>query len=147
VRKILIASVICFLGAVSAQSKGEGVGLWMEGTISDLHVTGDQMKFVLTGSFRFDQYRGTTRSVVEVDGRRGIPVTIRQGKPFFAMTTDWRGGAIRENGALLTILQTAARSHRVVKLELTEARLAFGPDRTFIVTDGAVIRATDHDLR
>jgi len=102
---------------------------------------------VLTGRFWLEQYRGNVRSVVEVDGRRGIPVTVVQAEPFFAMTTNWGGGAIRAHGALLPILETAAERKRTVKLELLDAKLVFGREGYFEVTEGAVIRATDADLR
>jgi hypothetical protein len=144
---IILGIVVLFLGALTAEAKGNGVGLWMEGTVSHVQADGDRLHFLLTGSFRFEQYRGTARSVVEVDGRRGLLVTVRQADPFFAMTSDWRGGAIRQHGALLRILESATKGRGVVKFELTEAQLKFGTGGAFTVIDGAVIRATDANLR
>lgn len=128
-------------------AKGEGVGLWMEGTVANVRAEGKRTHLVLTGRFWLEQYRGNVRSVVEVDGRRGIPVTVVQAEPFFAMTTNWGGGSIRAQGALLPILETAAERKRTVKLELLDAKLVFGREGHFEVTEGAVIRVTDADLR
>src|SRR5207237_9894407 len=92
------AAAVLSPGAVFA--KGEGIGLWMEGQISEVRAEGRDIRFVLTGRFWLDQYRGQEPAVVEVrDLRTGgaatIPAVLTQGRPFFAMTEDWRGGAIR----------------------------------------------------
>ena len=144
---ILLGIVISLLSTPKAESKGDGVGLWIEGRVSNLQIDGDRLRFRLTGKFVFDQYRDSARSVVEVDGRRGIPITIRQADPFFAMTSDWHGGAIQERGALRRILESAAKAGNVVKFELTEGQLKFERGGAFSVTDGAVVRATDANLR
>jgi hypothetical protein len=144
---MFLGLAILILSAPRAEAKGNGVGLWMEGTVSNVQPDGHRVRFLLTGIFRFEQYRGTSRSVVEVDGRRGMLVTIRQADPFFAMTTDWRGGAIRDGGALFRILESATKGRGVVKFELSDAQLAFGPGGTLTVVDGAVRRATDASLR
>ena len=144
---VLVAAVfMTSLLAGPARAKGEGVGLWMEGTISNVRVAGEKVHLVLTGRFWFEQFHGPARSIVEVDGRRGIPVTVAQARPFFAMTSDWKGGAIREKEVLPAILKAAARLKRTVKLELTDAWLVFGQGLEFEVADGLVIRATDADL-
>jgi len=130
-----------------ASAKGEGVGLWMEGTVSNLHVADDQIHFMLTGRFWFEQYRGAKRSSVEVDGRRGLSVTVTQAQPFFAKHTDWRAGAIREEGSLSTLVKAAARTNRVMRFQLLDARVDFGSDGSFAVESAKVIRATDDDLR
>ncbi|HEY3053659.1 MAG TPA: hypothetical protein VGK04_09765 [Thermoanaerobaculia bacterium] len=142
-----VAVIVLLLSARTAQPKGNGVSLWMEGRVSNVEADGDRIHFLLTGSFRLEQYRGKARSVVEVDGRRGMRVTIRQADPFFAMTSDWKGGAIRENGALLHILDAAATRKRIVKFELSEAQLVFSAGGVLTVSDGAVRRAIDANLR
>jgi len=130
-----------------AFAKGEGVALRMEGTVSNLEIQGEKLRFVLTGRFSFKQWRGQTESSVDVDGRRGIPVTVVQANPFFAMTEDGHGAAIREKGALAGILQAAAEHKRVVRFQLVDARLVFGRGGRFAVAHAGVIRATDADLR
>ena len=146
-RTIVLAGLLLFAGACFG--KGDGVALRMEGTVSELEVQGDALKFVLTGSFSFKQWRGPDQreSSVEVDGSRGISVTAVQWKPFFAMTEDRHGAAIQERGALARILRAAAESGRVVKFEVVEARLLFGREGRFSVARASVIRATDADLR
>jgi len=131
---------------VLVQAKGDGVGLWMEGTVSGVQVQGQDIHLILSGRFWFEQYRGNSRSSVEVDGRPGLEVSVTQAAPFFAMTSDWRGGAIRDQGALLAILRAAAQKGRLVKFELAGAQLSFGGEHRLVVTKAAVVRATDHDL-
>lgn len=146
----LFASLLAGLLLVPpAQAKGDGVALRMEGTVSKLEIQGEKLRFVLTGRFSFKQWRGPDQaeSSVDVDGSRGIPVTVVQAKPFYAMTEDRRGAALREAGALARILRAAAVHKRVVKFELIAANLAFGREGSFKVAQAAVIRATDADLR
>ena len=133
-----------------AFAKGEGVGLWMEGRVSEVRAEGRNIHLIVTGRFLFKQYRGQKASVVEVRDLRGgaatIPATITQGKPFFAMVDGWGGGAIRQPGALLEIVQAASGSGRIVTFELSNARLRFGRQGSLAVESAEVIRATDHDL-
>jgi hypothetical protein len=144
---VIVAVLVTSCLAVLAHAKGDGVGLWMEGTVSKVRSDGQRIHLMVTGRFWFEQYRGTARSVVEVDGSRGVSAAVVQGQPFFAMSSDWRAGSIRLIGALLAILETAGRHHRPVRFELTEAKLVFGRDGGFAVADAAVLRATDADLR
>jgi len=144
---VLVAVLVTSCLAVLAHAKGAGVGLWMEGTVSKVRSDGRKIHLTVTGRFWFEQYRGTARSLVEVDGSHGLPTTVVQAEPFFAMTTGWTGGAIRPKGAHLAILETAARHRRTVRFELVDARLVFGREGRFAVADGSVIRATDGDLR
>jgi hypothetical protein len=132
---------------VVVYAKGDGVGLWMEGTVSNVNADGEDIHLTLSGRFWFEQYRGNSRSSVEVDGRRGLPLTVTQAAPFFAMTTSWRGGAIRDPGTLLAVLRVAAQRGQLVRFELADAQVSFGRDSTFSVVRASVVRATDHDLR
>ena len=144
------AFVVAALLATCVFAKGEGVGLWMEGQVSEVRAEGTNIHLVVTGRFWFEQYRSQQRSVVEVKNLRGgaavIPATIRQGKPFFAMVEGWGGGAIRQPGALLEILRTASGSERSVKFQLIDARLKFGREGRFRVESADTLRATDHAL-
>ncbi len=121
----------------------------MEGPVTNITVTGDRIQFQLSGRFWFVQYPEgrPPRHLIEVDGKRGISANVSQAELFFAMTADWRGGALREKGELLKILKTAAERGRVVKFELMRPKMDFGRDHSFTLTDAAVIRATDADLR
>jgi hypothetical protein len=144
----LVLLLLGLLLPASVLAKGDGIGLRMEGTVSNLKVDGEKLSFTLTGRFYFEQYlRGTERQAVEVDGRRGLPVTVVQAEPFFAVTPDRHGAALRPNGTLARILRAAVDRKRVVKFELTDAKLEFGPERRFVVAYAEVIRATDADLR
>ena len=146
-----LLTILLALLPICVLAKGEGVGLWMEGQVSEVRAEGSNIRLVVTGRFWFEQYRGQERSLIEVKDLRGgpaaIPAAIRQGKAFFAMVDGWGGGAIRGSGALLKIVRAAADSGKPVKFELTNARLKFGPEGQFIVEAGDVIRATDHALR
>ena len=143
------AAAVLLPAAVLA--KGDGVGLWMEGQVSEVRSEGQNIRLVVTGRFWFEQYRGSQPSVVEVRDLRGgpasIPAVLTQGRPFFAMVENWKGGAIRKSGALLAILQAASGTGQVVKLELANARLQFGSGSTLAVESATVRRATDHALR
>jgi len=144
------AAAVLWPGAVLA--KGEGIGLWMEGQVAEVRAEGQDIRLVVTGRFRFEQHRGQEAAVVEVrDWRTGgaasIPALLTQGRPFYAMTEDWRGGASRKSGALLEILRAAAITGKVVKLELADSRLSFGHGGTLSVEHAIVRRATDHALR
>lgn len=148
-RKMALAAIAAatLLLPMPALAKGEGVGLWMEGTVANVEGNGKNIRLVLTGRFWFEQYRDRERSVVELDGRHGLSATIAQATPFFAMTTDWGGGAIRGPGTLLAILRAAAQHGRSVRFEFVDAQLAFGRDGSLTVMRAEVIRATDRDLR
>ncbi len=123
-------------------AKGEGVGLWMEGTVSEVKAEGQRVRLVLTGRFWFEQHRNQQASVIEVrdlrtGGPASIPATLTQGKVFFAMVENW----------LLRLLQSAAGSPQVLKFELANARLKFGSIGKLTVESAQVIRATDPKLR
>ncbi len=148
-RKMALAAVAAatLLLPTPVLAKGEGVGLWMEGTVSNVEGNGKNIRLVLTGRFWLEQYRDRERSVVELDGRHGLPATVTQATPFFAMTADWGGGAVRGPGTLLAILRAAAQHGRIVRFEFVDAQLAFGRDGSLTVMRAGIIRATDHDLR
>lgn len=105
----LVKSVIGFslLMPVIALAKGDGVGFSMEGTVTNISVSGEQIHFTFTGTFRIDQYHRMQHSTVTIDCTHGVSATVLQGNPFFAMSSNWRAGALRPAGELLNILQTA----------------------------------------
>jgi len=140
---LVAAAMLCPGGAAA---KGEGVGVWMEGRVSEVRAEGSSIRLALDGRLWLQQYRGAEPSEVEVRDT-AIPATLAQGDPFFAMVEGWGGGAIRKQGALLRILQAAAASGKPVKLELVNARLKFAPQGRVAVEAAEVIRATDHALR
>lgn len=141
----LLAALVLLPATVLA--KGEGVGLWMEGQVSEVRAEGQSIRLTLTGRFWLQQYRGgAEHAVVEVSNKL-IPATLTQGRPFYAMTENWGGGSIRKSGALLAMLQAAAVSGKPVKLELADSRIAFGRGGTLAVESAIVRRATDHALR
>src|SRR5260221_11667869 len=118
-----------FPAGVCAQ--GEGVGLWMEGTVSEVKAEGQRVRLVLTGRFWFEQHRNQQASVIEVrdlrtGGPASIPATLTQGKMFFAMVENWRGGAIRQGrGALLRLPHSAAGRPPGLQVQLANARPKF----------------------
>src|SRR5437762_5262160 len=145
-RSLLSAAfAVAALLPAAVLAKGEGVGLWMEGQVSEVRAEGQNIRLVVTGRFWFQQHRGAEPSMVEVK-KATIPAMLTQGRPFFAMTENWKGGAIRKSGALLAILQAAAGTGQGVKLELANARLQFGSGSTLAVESATVRRATDHAL-
>jgi hypothetical protein len=145
------AAIACVLQAGAAQAKGEQVRLWMEGQVSDVRSDGRTIRLVVSGRFVFEQYRRGERSLVEVKDWRGgpasIPAVLTQGRPFYAMTDDRGAGALRKSGALLSILQAAAGTDRIVRLELANARLNFANGGALAVESAIVRRATDASVR
>lgn len=145
---LFVAAV--FLTPTKSYAKGEGVGFWMEGTITEV-TTEDagRIRFKLRGKVWFEQYNGTstTPQRIEVDCQKGAWVTVRQNDPFFAFTSDWRGGALSPDGALLRIVKAAAARKLTVKFELLKPALTFDGHNNLTVTDATVIRATDADLK
>lgn len=140
---LVAAAVLC---PGSASAKGEGIGVWMEGKVSEVRAEGSSIRLALNGRLWLQQYRGTEPAEVEARDTT-IPATLKQADPFFAMVENWHGGAIRKRGALLEILQAAAASGKPVKFELVNARLKFGPQGRIAVEAAEVVRATDHALR
>jgi hypothetical protein len=119
----------------------------MEGTVSDVATTPQGISFRLKGRFWFSKYSGSTPTIIDVDGKDGIAATVRQADPFFAFTADWGGGSIQEPGGLLRILRKASEQGGVVKFELREPSLKFDSKQVLALTDAAVVRATDADLK
>jgi hypothetical protein len=139
--------VVCCLLPAKLAAKGEGVGFWMEGTVSEVKAAGDQIHFILKGKFWFVQYDGAlSPQRIEVDCKHGISATVHQNDPFFAFSTDWGAGAIQEAGGLLRILKAAVAPGRTIKFELLEPKITFDSKQNITLTDAAVIRATDADL-
>jgi hypothetical protein len=148
--RIFVPALILFVSLLvspTAFAKGKGVGFWMEGTVSDVAPTPTGISFRLKGRFWFSKYLGSTPTIIDVDGKDGIVATVRQGDPLFAFSADWRAGSIQEPGGLLRILKKASEQGGVVKFELREPSLKFDSKQILTLTDAAVIRATDADLR
>ena len=143
---------ICCLLPAKLSAKGSGVGFWMEGTVTEVKAVGDHIQFRLKGRFWFDQFSDQSPPLfapqkIEVDCKDGISVTVHQNDSFFAFSADWGGGAIQENGGLLRILKAAVEPGRKIKFELLEPKIIFDSKQNITLTDAAVIRATDADLR
>ncbi len=141
--------LICCLLPSKLTAKGGGLGFWMEGTVTEVQATGDQLHFILKGRFWFTQYEdgALTPKRIEVDCQKGASVAVHQNDPFFAFTPDWKAGAIQEPGGLLRILNAAVGPGRIIKFELLEPKIIFDAKQNLTLTDAAVIRATDADLR
>lgn len=145
---LCVLLVLGWLLPITVLAKGGGIGFWLEGIVSDVSAQGDEIHFHLKGEFRFDQYRGGhTPQVIKVDCENGVSASVHQADPFFAFTPDWGGGSIQDKGGLLRILKAAAQRGNVVRFEIFEPQIAFDAQQHFTLTDAAVVRATDADLR
>src|SRR5262245_8433121 len=84
-----------------------GVDFQMEGTVTNVVAMDGRIQFRLNGHLRLAQFPpdNPKRVFIEVHGKDAISATVTQAKPFFAMTTDWRAGALRKEGELLKILK------------------------------------------
>jgi hypothetical protein len=127
------------------------VGFGMEGILTNVVVVEDHIQFQLTGWFWFHQYPegGTNgQQIIKVDCQRGISATVNDPDSFVAMTSNWRGGSVRNGkGNLQKILQTAEKCGRVVKFELLRPKMDFGKEHGFTLISADVWRITDADLR
>src|ERR1051325_4647320 len=113
-----LALLICTIPAAFA--KGEGVGYWLEGTVASVHLSDNHVELVIAGRLTLDQYSGgpSTRQSIHYQCPNGIRASLTQWESFFAMTSDWRGGAIRGKGELGRLVQTALKRGSSLKLEL-----------------------------
>ena len=133
-----------------ALAKGGGAGYWLEGTVAGVRVSDNTLELVVSGRLWLDQYPDgpTSRQIVEFEcpSPGGIAATLTQAPSFFAMSIDWRAGALRKQGHLSRVLQLAATRGSTVKLQLQRPRIDFRDwGCPTVVAD--VIRATDADLK
>jgi hypothetical protein len=127
-----------------------GVGFWMEGTVTNVTQLDGRLQFQLSGRFWFAQFPPDSPKQVEIEvhGKGGtFAATVSQSEPFFAMTSNWRAGALRKKGELFRILKTAEERGRAVRFELGQPKMEFGTDQSFTLLGASVVRATDADLR
>jgi hypothetical protein len=136
------------LSTCTAFAKGEGVGYWLEGKVTGVHINGNKVDLVIAGTLTLDQYSAgpETRQAIRYECARGFSATLGQWKPFFAMTSNWRGGGIRGEGELGRLAQAALEQGSVIKIELQNPQIDFTHWQCPIVKADA-IRATDHALR
>lgn len=142
----LIALLACM--SSSAFAKGGGVGYWLEGTISSVHVVDNRIELVIAGRLTLDQYAGgpSTKQSVYYECTRGISASLVQWQSFFVMSTDWRGGALRGGGELGRLAQSTLKRANVIKLELLNPKIDFA-DWQCPIVKAEVIRATDPELK
>ena len=145
----LYASIV-FLACLHppALAKGGGVGYWLEGTISSVHVDGSRIELVIAGSLTLDQYHEgpSTRQSIHYECARGIAASLAQWKPFFIMSADWHAGALRGSGELGRLAQATLKRGNVIKLEMLNPKIDFADGQCPIVK-ADVIRATDPELK
>ena len=125
----IIAAVAGTILAPVALAKGEGVQLWLVGTVSGVQQKDDRISFLLTGDVELVQYRQNRKSLIRVQSRRPVPVSTRQPEFFFVMDDEWGGGP-GAPGKLASVLRSAASSGKALRLEAGKAtvRFAGGPD-------------------
>jgi hypothetical protein len=146
-RRLAIALLALLPIAPASLAKGNGAGFWLEGTVSNVRASGRFVQVVVKGRMWLEQYpdRSHTPQIVDFPCSQGIAATLTEFEMFFAMTTDWHGGALRKRGSLFEILSEAETRGNVVKLELMYPRIDFAGAQCPPVTS-EVIRATDVDL-
>ncbi|HTO50460.1 MAG TPA: hypothetical protein VML91_22690 [Burkholderiales bacterium] len=123
----LLASSVIVAAPSPVLAKGEGVGVYLQGLVSNVRSTETGVTFKLSGVVELVQYRGQERSVIRVTGAAPVPVTAKQSDFCFVMIDDssWNPGPCRE-GQLIGSLERAAREHRAIRLELARTTLRFG---------------------
>jgi hypothetical protein len=147
---VIVLAVIVFYRPLVLRGMSNGVFCGMEGTVTNVSGTAEDIHLQFNGRFWFAQYHGprlAQHSVIEADCKRGLSATLTPSSFFVAMTPDGGGGAVRnDKGALLGILKAAAERGRVVKFELTNPVIAFDSHGGITNVESAVVRATDYDL-
>jgi hypothetical protein len=143
----LIAVAVFATFVPYAAAKGEGVGFWLEGTVSGVRIVGRYIQLSVAGRLWLRQFPDgqPPGQHVEFDCPEGISATLTQAQEFFAMSTDWGGGALRQPGHLHKILEAAAKRGNVVRFQLLEPRIDFAGGQCPALSS-AVVRATDTDL-
>ena len=123
----LLVSAIVVAAPSSVSAKGEGVGVYLQGLVSNVRSTGSGVTFNLSGVVELVQYRGGEESVILIKGTVPVPVTSRQGDFCFVLIDDWswNPGPCR-GGQLVDALERAARERRAIRLELGRTTLRFG---------------------
>ena len=123
----LLVSILIVTAPSSVSAKGEGVGVYLQGLVSNVRSTEAGVTFKLSGVVELVQHRGQERSVILVKGAAPVPVASRQGDFCFVMIDDssWNPGPCRE-GQLVGALERAARERRTIRLELARTTLRFG---------------------
>ena len=134
--------------APSGSTKGGGVGFVLEGTVSNVARGNDFAQVIVKGKLRLIEYPNgkPPASIIEFICPEGMAATLIEWRAFYAMSADWRGGALRQPGNLFEILAAAEKRGNVVKFELVSPRIDFAGGSCPAVTS-EVIRATDVDLR
>jgi hypothetical protein len=145
----LLASIALLTGMnLPAFAKGGGVGYWLEGKVTSVRLVDTHVELVIRGRLTLDQYSGapSTRQSIHYECERGISASLSQWEAFFAMSVDWRGGALRGAGGLDRLVQSALKRGNVIKMELQKPNIHF-TDWQCPVVKAEVIRATDPDLK
>jgi hypothetical protein len=144
----LVALVAFFLFAPPCSPKGGGVGFFLEGTVTNVGRSNSFVQVIIKGRLRLVQYPDgqPPAQIIEYICPDGLVATFNDMKEFFAMSADWRGGALRQPGTLSKILEAAEKRGNVVKFELLSPRIDFAGENCPAVASD-VIRVTDVDLR
>ena len=135
--------VIAFLLApTSVFAKGEGIGVYLEGLVSEVRADERSVSFRFSGSLELTQFRQGEQSVIRIQSRTPVEVTTKQGDFCFVLIDDWswNPGPCRA-GQLRTALERAAREHLGMRLELGRVALRFGGGENDVkVTDSETLR-------
>ena len=140
---------------LSPRGKGDGVGCWMEGTVTNVSTNGESIHFTFTGTFHIGQWHGKQHSTIAIDCSRGVQATVFQGDPFFPMSYSWWThssvpvGGLGPAGTLLKLLKAAVEDKRVMDFELYDVKMAIGNGKDlgpFTLLNAGVIRASDPNL-
>ena len=126
--RALLVSTLIVTATSPVSAKGEGVGVYLQGLVSNVRSTAAGVTFKLTGVVELVQYRAQEKSVILVQGAAPVPVASRQSDFCFVMIDDssWNPGPCRE-GQLAEALERAARERRAaIRLELARTTLRFG---------------------
>jgi len=142
-------SIALLLAPAFVFAKGEGVGVYLEGLVSDVRADGPKIHFRLSGTVDLIQYRGRQESLIRIQGDRPVEATTRQDDFCFVMIDDasWHPGPCQK-GQILATLKRAAAERVPLRLELSRTALRFGTGEGHVtVTDSVTLRVSERKDR
>ena len=121
-------------------AKGDGVGVYLDGAVSNVQADGREIRFRLNGTLELKQFHRGRQSVIRIQSADAVTVKTKQVDFCFVLIDDWSWNpGPCQPGQLLKALERASREHVQVRLELSRTTLRFGGENVE-VTESETLR-------